>query len=62
MKTKKQTFYIRDFAVHAVSDIYESELMDTQVFINDTFICVIAGVYIGDFINDLRKLVNNYAI
>ena len=62
MKTKKQTFYVKDFAVNTISDTFGGELMDTQVFINDTFICVIAGCYIGDFVNDLRKLVNDYSI
>lgn len=62
MKTKKQTFYVRDFAVNTISDTYDGELMDTQVFINDTFICVIEGVYVGDFVADFRNLVNKYAI
>lgn len=62
MKTKKQTFYIDDFAVNTESDIYEGELLDTNVSINDTYICYISGVYIGDFVTELRNLINKYKI
>lgn len=62
MKTKKQTFYIRDFVVNTISDVYNGELCDTQVFINDTFICTIAGVYIGDFVAKLRNLITDFNI
>jgi hypothetical protein len=62
MKTKKQVFYVRDFVINTDSDIYDGELTDTQVFINDTFICCIAGCYIGDFVADFRKLIDKYNI
>lgn len=62
MTTKKQVFYIDDFAVNTESDIYDGELMDTKVLINGTYICFISGVYIGDFVNDLRELIKKYKI
>lgn len=62
MKTKNQEFYLKEVIINTKSEVYESELMDTQVFINDTYICTIAGCYIGDFVNDLRKLIDSYSI
>ena len=62
MKPKKQEFYLREFIITTRSSVYDNELMDTQVFINDTFICTIAGCYIGDFVNDMRKLIEGYSI
>jgi hypothetical protein len=62
MKTKKQTFYVKDFAINTISDVYNEELCDTQIFINDTFICCIEGCYIGDFVSKIRTIIADFSI
>lgn len=62
MKRKNQTFYIKDFVVNTESDFMEDELLDTDVYINREYLFTIAGVYIGDFVAELRLLIDKYEI
>jgi len=38
------------------SDKHHHELLDTEVYVGDIFICSIAGCYISMFIEDLKIL------
>jgi len=62
MKTKKQWFYIESFSVNTESDQDNGNLLDTQIFIDNVYICTIEGVYIVDFVTELRNLINKYKI
>jgi len=44
------------------SDKHHHELLDTEVYVGDTFICSIAGCYISMFIEDLKILIQKYRI
>lgn len=44
------------------SDKHHHELLDTEVYIGDTFICSIAGSSISFFIEDLKELIQKYRI
>lgn len=62
MKTKKQEFYLADCIINTESEVFDNEILDTQIFINDTYLCTIAGSDIDNFVNDLRELIKKYRI
>jgi hypothetical protein len=62
MKTKKQYRYIHNFSIELESDIFDSELCDTSVKINNQTLFVISGNEIDLFVNELKTLINKYAI
>ena len=62
MKTKKQEFYLAFCIINTESEVFNNEILDTQIFINDSYLCTIAGSDIENFINDLRQLINHYKL
>ena len=44
------------------SDKHHHELLDTEVYVGDIFICSIAGSSISFFIEDLKALIQKYRI
>jgi len=44
------------------SDKHHHELLDTEVYVGDIFICSIAGSSISFFIEDLKILIQKYRI
>ena len=44
------------------SDKHHHELLDTEVYVGDIFICSIAGCYISMFIEYLKILIQKYRI
>jgi hypothetical protein len=67
MITKHLTKQFRNFRINFVSEVYEGEIMDTEVTIlpnritNETMF-VISGNDIERFTNEFETLVNRYAI
>lgn len=44
------------------SDKHHHELLDTEVYVGDIFLCSIAGDSISFFIEDLKALIQKYRI
>jgi len=59
---KKQEFYLKDIIITAESEVYDGEILDTEIYLNDTFLFCIAGSEIKDFVNDIENLMNKYRI
>jgi hypothetical protein len=62
MKTRITKRYIKNFEVTFDSDVYEGQIMDTKVIINEQTLFCIAGNEIPEFLIDFSTLVNKYAI
>lgn len=63
MNTTTTTAFIGKAKLTLVSDLGDNnELLDTQVRIGDTHLCVIAGEQRGEFLDELAALVGKYEI
>ena len=65
-KSRKQTFHlgteITGVEVELISDVYGSEISDTEVTVSAGTICVISGDTIYDFQKELQEVIDKYKI
>ena len=59
-RERKET--ISHFDVTLISDVFDGQIMDTEVRIDDTTIFWIAGPEIDNFLIEFRALVDKFAI
>lgn len=64
-KAEQRTIEYGDYGranITLTSEMYGDERLDTEVFINGGFICVVQGDYVDEFIAGLSELITNYHI
>lgn len=62
MNKRKTQKYIYAHVVNFESDVYDGEVLDTEVCIGDKFLMCITGESIDAFTKDLKELFEKYAI